>query len=132
MKLRNSLFFFLFGTLLLTIAGCEKEASNEIAITIITPANNQAVANAANVLIHIEFEATQENEAIEVYIHRDGNVNDVVFEWDTHEHDKKIVLMETIDLSSYPSGTKFHLEAEACKDHECKNRVNKHIAFTIP
>ncbi|MBX2927709.1 MAG: hypothetical protein KF852_07745 [Saprospiraceae bacterium] len=132
MKLRNSLFIALFGALLLTAAGCEKEASNEITINIISPVADQVMANPGSVLIHIEFEATEENEAIEVYIHRDGNVNDVVFEWDTHEHDKKIVLMETIDLSSYPSGTKFHLEAEACKDHDCKNRVSKHIEFTIP
>lgn len=132
MKLRNSLFIVLFGAVLLSTTGCEKEASNEITIKIISPVEDQVMANPGSVLIHIEFEATDENEAIEVYIHPDGNVNDVVFEWDTHEHDKKIVLMETIDLSSFPSGTKFHLEAEACKDHKCNNRVNKHIEFTIP
>ncbi len=42
------------------------------------------------------------------------------------------ILAETIDLSSFPSGTKFHLEAEACLDHKCKEKVSKEIEFTIP
>lgn len=132
MKLRNSLFIVLFGAVLLSTTGCEKEASNEITIKIISPVEDQVMANPGSVLIHIEFEATDENHNVEVFIHKDGDVNDVAFEWDEHDHDKKLVLMETIDLSSYPSGTKFHLEAEACKDHDCKNKVFKDVEFSIP
>jgi hypothetical protein len=126
------MFFFLAAVFVLAATGCVKEASNEITIRIISPVEDQVVANAASVLIHVEFEATDENHNVELFIHKDGDVNDVAFEWDQHDHDKKIVLMETIDLSSYPSGTKFHLEAESCKDHDCKNKVFKDVEFSIP
>jgi hypothetical protein len=97
------MFFFLAAAFVLAATGCVKEASNEITIRIISPVEDQVVANAASVLIHVEFEATDENHNVELFIHKDGDVNDVAFEWDQHDHDKKIVLMETIDLSSYPS-----------------------------
>lgn len=118
--------------MLVVAAGCGKEEDNEITINIISPTNDQVVANKSAVLIHVEFDAEVENHNVEVLIHNDDDVNDVAFTWDEHDHDKKIILMETIDLSSYPSGTKFHMEVEACKNHDCKDKVFKDIEFSIP
>lgn len=133
MKLVRTFLFGLAATALILASGCKKdEDQNVVTINIISPVDGSVVADASQVLIHIEFEATDENEEIDVLIHRDGDESDVAFEWDTHDHDKKIVLMETIDLSSYPSGTKFLMEIDACEDHDCKRKSHKHITFSIP
>lgn len=132
MKLFQSLLFGLAATAFILASGCDKDENNDVTISFISPVDGEVVSDASQVLIHIEFEATGENEAIEVLIHPEGDESDVVFEWDQHDHDKKIVLMETIDLSSYPSGTKFLIEADACLDHRCKEEVHEHIEFSIP
>jgi hypothetical protein len=129
---------YFFAYLLLALGftllnfSCKKEEISEITITILKPGPNQVVANRAAVELQVRFEASVENHNVAVLIHRDGAPSDVAFEWEEHDHDKIIELLETIDLSSYPSGTKFHLEAEACKDHDCKEKVFADIEFSIP
>lgn len=113
-------------------SGCNKEDANEITISILKPTPDQVVANAGAVELHVKFEASVENHNVAVLIHKDGVASDVAFEWDLHDHDKVLELKETIDLSSYPSGTRFHMEVEACKDHDCEQKVFEDIEFSIP
>jgi hypothetical protein len=124
--------FLFFLSVIFLYSGCKEEELSEIDITILTPTPDQVVANRAAVEVHVKFEASVENHNVAVVIHKDGVPSDVAFEWDAHDHDKIIELLETIDLSSYPSGTKFHLEAEACKDHDCKEKVYADVEFSIP
>ncbi|HRD80844.1 MAG: hypothetical protein IAE84_13760 [Saprospiraceae bacterium] len=131
MKLFNGLAVCLALSVALLGFGCDKE-KNEVTINIVKPVANQAVANKAAVEILVQFVASEENEEVEVHIYQHGDSSNPVFEWHEHEHDPLITLAETIDLSSFPSGTKFHLEAEACLDHKCKEKVSKEIEFTIP
>lgn len=131
MKIINCLAASLvFGAFLLS-SGCEKE-KNEVTINIVKPVDNQTVANKSAVEIQVDFVASEENEEVEVHIYMHGDSSNPVFEWHEHEHDPLITLTETIDLSSFPPGTKFHLEAEACLDHKCKEKVSKEIEFSIP
>jgi len=131
MKLINFLVAGLAFSGVLLGSGCDKE-KNEVTINIVKPVANQVVGNKAAVEILVQFVASEENEEVEVHIYRHGDSSNPVFEWHEHEHDSLITLMETIDLSSFPSGTKFHLEAEACLDHKCKEKVSKEIEFSIP
>jgi hypothetical protein len=131
MKLINFLVAGLALSAALLGSGCDKE-KNEVTINIVKPVDNQVIANKAAVEIQVQFVASEENEEVEVHIYQHGDSSNPVFEWHEHEHDPLITLTETIDLSSFPSSTKFHLEAEACLDHKCKEKVTKEIEFTIP
>lgn len=131
MKTIHYVAVILVASTLLWGTGCDKE-KNEVTINIIKPVDKQTVANKAAVELHIEFVASEENEEVEVHIYQHGNSTTPVFEWHEHDHDAIVKLQETIDLSSFPSGTKFHLEAEACLDHKCKQKVSKEIEFSIP
>jgi len=38
---------------------------------------------------------------------------------------------QEVDLCSYASGTCFHLEVFACKDHDCESREFAEVEFCI-
>jgi hypothetical protein len=123
---------FLGLSVILSQSACKKDDLNEITINIIKPTANQTVANKAAVEIQVEVEASVENHEVEVVVYRHGNEANPVFDWDQHAHDKKITLTETIDLSSFATGTEFHLKVIACKDEDCTEEVKKEITFKIP
>ncbi len=121
--------FVLFG---LFITGCDEDG-NEITITFDEPVDGGTVAMAdcADVNVHIEISASEENHEVEVLIHREGDVDDVVFEYDEHNHDKTFEIEGAMDLCSYPSGTCFHIEVEACKDHDCEEKEISEAEFCL-
>lgn len=123
-----------------TFTACEDEddhdhdhdhGDNEITINILEPGDDEVVADASDVHIHIEIEATDVNHDIDVILHPDGDISDKILEKKLHDHDKKVNFEQDVNLSSYPSGTKFHLEVKACKDHDCEEVVFEDVEFTI-
>lgn len=104
---------------------------NEITINILEPGADEVVADASDVHIHIEIEATEDNHDIDIILHPDGDVSDKIIDEHMHDHDKKVVFEQDYDLSSYPAGTKFHLEVEACKDHDCEEKEFADVEFSI-
>jgi hypothetical protein len=118
--------------ILFTQTSCKKDDLNELTINILKPVANQTVANKAQVEIQVEVEASVENHNVEVIVYEHGNSANPVFDWDQHSHDKMVTMTETIDLSSFDSGTEFHLKVIACKDEDCTEDVSKEIEFKIP
>ncbi len=129
----------LFALTALTFTACEDDdhdhdhdhGDNEITINILEPGNDETVADASDVHIHIEIEATDVNHDVEIVLHPDGNLDEKILEEKLHDHDKKVSFEQDLDLSSYPAGTKFHLEVEACKDHDCEEREFADVEFSI-
>ncbi len=123
----------LFAFLLATAFSCKKEEHNHIEIEFMSPANDATVANAAAVNIKIKFTADDDLHDIEIVLEEEASkakiapFNPMKF----HKHEKTHTVDETVNLSSYPAGTEFHLEVEACEDHDCKEKVKKHIHFKI-
>lgn len=136
MTIKNlSLLILAFGALLFT--GCDDEdddhmhGDNEITINILEPGPDEVVADASKVHIHIEVEASDENHNLEVVLHPDDDIDDKIIDFDQHSHDKVISFEQDVDLSDYPAGTEFHLEVEACKDHDCEEKEFADVEFSI-
>lgn len=128
----GKLFFYLsFSLLIFTFASCTKSDNNQITISFISPTDNALIADKSSVLIHVNFVASDENHMVRVILHPDDNISDKIIDWDQHSHDKTIEFKQIVDLSSFPSGTKFHLEAIACVDHDCATKVEDDILFSI-
>lgn len=127
----------LLALTVLTFTACDDKEDdhlhddNEITINILEPGDDETIADAADVHIHIEIEATAENHNVDIILHPEGDLSDKIIEQNIHEHDKKLSFEQDIDLSSYPAGTEFHLEVEACKDHDCEEKVFEDVEFSI-
>ncbi len=104
---------------------------NEITITILEPTADEVFADCSDVHVHIEIEATDENHEVEIVLHPEGDVNDKIIDYDEHNHDQKIEFEQDFDLCSYPSGTCFHLEVEACTDHDCEGKETADVEFCL-
>ncbi len=122
----------------MVFTGCDEEDDhdhdhdhNEITINILEPGADEVVADASDVHIHIEVEATDTNHDIDIVLHPDGDVDTKIIDQHMHDHDQKVVFEQDIDLSGYPAGTKFHLEVEACSDHDCEEKVFADVEFSI-
>lgn len=135
MKFLKNLFFLLLAVGLATaVASCDKDDDddkNKITISILEPKANEVISNPADVHIHIEIEASDENHEVEIVLYAHGDSNNKIIDFDQHAHDKKIVFAQDVDLSSFPAGTEFHLEVEACIDEDCTKKEDKHIDFSI-
>lgn len=116
--------------------GCEDDHDHdhaEATITFDEPANNEVIplASANDVHIHIEFVWDGEGHGIEVKLHPTSDANDLIIDYDQHSHDATVTFMQDVDLSSYPAGAEFHLEAKACEDHDCEESVTEEIHFSL-
>ena len=122
----------LLGALFLTACKDEEEiASAEIEFE--EPTAGEVVSDPSDVHIHVHFTATSgELHDIEVMLHPEGDVDDMIINFDEHSHDKEYIFEEDRDLSGYASGTEFHLEAKACLDHDCEEVTTGDIEFSIP
>lgn len=136
MSIKNfSLLVFALGALFLT--SCDNDddddmhGDNEITINILEPGPGEVITDASDVHIHIEVEATDENHELEIVLHPEGDIDDKIIDFDQHSHDAKIIFEQDIDLSAYPSGTEFHLEVEACADHDCEEKEFADVEFSI-
>ncbi|MCB0643657.1 MAG: hypothetical protein KDC44_18545 [Phaeodactylibacter sp.] len=125
-----------FALALLVFSGCNSDdemvSTNTVTISILEPTDGSVVSDASMVHIHITLEATEENHEYEIVLHPEGDTADKIIDLDAHDHDKEITFEQGIDLSSYPSGTEFHLEVEACADHDCAELETASIQFSIP
>jgi hypothetical protein len=132
MTIRRILPFLAAGALFLT--ACEKDDHdhNHIEIEFLEPTNEQTVSDASDVHIHVRFSADEENHNVAILLHPEGDPADVILELDRHEHSQVVDLEADVDLSGYPAGTEFHLEAEACSDHDCAEVEMDDIHFSIP
>ncbi len=137
----NIKFFYLLSFLavgLLCITSCGKDDDddhddNTITITIEEPVDgeNIEIANCAEVRIHVDFVASDENHEVEVVLHPEGDVNDKIIDHDAHSHDQTINFEQEVDLCSYPVGTCFHLEVSACVDHDCAEKATVEAEFCL-
>ena len=124
----------MLGVLVVALfTACEREDVASVEIAFEEPVAGEVVEDASDVHIHVIFTATSGDlHDIEVKLHPDGDVDDMIIDFDGHEHVESYDFVEDRDLSSYPSGTMFHLEAEACLDHDCEEVVREDIEFSIP
>lgn len=120
---------------LFTFSACEEDHDHgHVTITFLHPANNEQipVAQATNVEIHVKFEwEGNEGEAVEVYLVAENQTNDVIIDFDNHQHNKVYEFEQSVNLSSYPTGTAFHLTAKGCEDHDCVEFEEASIHFTL-
>jgi len=132
LKLLYLFAFILLGTVF-TSCGDDDDHSNEITITIDEPMNGEtiAMADCGNVLIHVEIVASDENHEIEIVLHPEGDVNDKILDVDLHDHDIEIEFIQNVNLCSYPAGTCFYLEVEACVDHDCAEKSEADAEFCL-
>ncbi len=134
MKKFKFYYLFAFLTLGLFIASCdddEGDASNVITITIEEPLNDEIITDCGEVHVHVDIEASIENHEVEIILHPEGDVSDKIIDFDRHEHDQVITFEDEVDLCSYPAGTCFHLEVEACVDHDCMEKATADAEFCL-
>ena len=137
--MENIKFYYLslFIALGLFVTSCdedEDDTSNKITITIEEPIDGTTITNCPDGLqhIHIDVEASVENHEIEIILHPEGDVDDKIIDSDLHDHDKLVTFSQDVDLCGYPAGTCFHLEVEACVDHDCEEKVTADVEFCLP
>ena len=138
MKNFKFLYLFAFVSFVFCATSCSdddssEEPANMITITIEEPIDGEdiAMADCAEVHIHVDFEATDENHEVEIILHPEGDVNDKIIDYDEHDHDQKITFEQEVDLCSYGAGACFHLEVEACVDHDCTEKATAEAEFCI-
>lgn len=139
-----------FGMLLalaaLTTTSCTKDDDdhdneNEITIQFISPENG-GIIDGSNVNILVRLSATLSLYDVELVLHPKGDDDNKLLDIDLHNHVKELDLQETLDLSSFPSGTVFVLEVEAAlfdddhdddddHGHDDDEKVEEKIEFTI-
>ncbi len=128
----KKIIFFAFGISLSAVLffSCKKE-HNHVDIEFLSPMDNDSVTNSSAVNIKIKFTAEEELEGIEVKLmeHTSGNSIAPFNPLEIHEHVKEYILDDTVNLSSYQTGTEFHLEVKACENHDCTEKVTKSIHF---
>ncbi len=118
----------------LFFTACDKDpVENTITITIEEPVDGENFnsANCSEIHVHVDVEASDENHGVEIILHPEGDVDDKIIDYDMHSHDKVITFEQEVDLCSYASGTCFHLEVFACKDHDCATRESADVEFCI-
>lgn len=136
-KMKKFKFFYLsvFVALGMFAVSCDDDddhdENNQITITIDEPLDGATISDCSEVHIHVDFVASVENHEVEIVLHPEGDVNDKIIDYDAHEHDKTISFEQMIDLCSYPAGTCFHLEAEACVDHDCAEKQTAEAEFCL-
>ena len=133
--MKNSKLLFLLTVVSLTLflGGCKDEEVlvNQIVITIEEPIDGETIADCADVHVHVDFVASIENHEVEIVLHPEGDVNDKIIDFDQHQHDQIITFEEEVDLCSYGAGACFHLEVEACVDHDCAEKVFAEAEFCL-
>lgn len=129
----SKLLVILLGLALFGLTSCKQEPVASAEIEFEEPMAGEIVSDASDVHIHIHFTATNGDlHEIEVMLHPDGDVDDMILDFHHHDHVEEYVFEQEVDLSSYPAGTTFHLEAVTCLDHDCEEEKMGDIEFSIP
>ncbi|MEL7341954.1 MAG: hypothetical protein AAGM67_15845 [Bacteroidota bacterium] len=131
--IRSNLILTMMVTLVaFGVSSCDNTTIASAEIEFEEPMAGEVVADASDVHIHVHFTAMDgELHEVEVMLHPDNDVSDMIIEFDKHEHTEEFVFEQEVDLSAYPAGTEFHLEAKACLDHDCEESETGDIEFSI-
>lgn len=114
------------------VSSCDNTTIASAEIEFEEPVAGEVVADASDVHIHVHFTAIDgELHEVEVMLHPDDDASDIIIDFDEHDHTEEFIFEQEVDLSSYPSGTEFHLEAKACLDHDCEETETGDIEFSI-
>jgi hypothetical protein len=128
----KKIIYLAFGISLSAISlfSCKKE-HNHVEIEFLSPVDNATVTDPSAVNIKIKFTAEEELHDIEVKLTEEttGTAIAPFVPLEIHEHEMVYTLDDTVNLSSFPAGTEFHLEVSACEDHDCAEKVTKSIHF---
>ena len=122
---------FCLGLVMTSCGDDDDDVNNTITITIEEPLNGETITDCSQVHVHVDFVASDENHEVEVVLHPEGDVNDKIIDIDMHGHDQEITIEQEVDLCSYPAGTCFHLEVQACIDHDCEQTENAEVEFCL-
>ncbi len=127
----------LLALALLTTTSCEEDHGHggNATITFLHPTDNEEipVALAGNVNIQVRFEWEDGGgEGVVVQLVAENQTNDTVIDFTVDQHNSLYEFEQAVNLSSYPVGTEFHLEAKACADHDCEQIAKEaSIHFTV-
>lgn len=107
--------------------------SHEVEVHFHNPTDGAVVAtaDAAALEIEIDFESEEELHEVEIKLYPTDTPADLIIDYDGHDHEANYVFEQTVDISSYESGTSFTLEAITCEDHDCTENHTEKITFTI-
>ena len=140
MFLTNFKFYYLFAFLAIGMAvvGCDDDDDhdddhddNEITINIESPTDGGTVADCAEVHIHVDVIATDENHEFELILHPDGDASNLILDVDMHDHDAVLNFEQDVNLCDFPAGTCFELDVVACVDHDCEETESASVNFCI-
>lgn len=121
-------FLPLFVLGLFTLSGCDDHDHGDVTITFLHPTNDEEIpmSQASNVEIHIKFEwEGGGGEGVTVKLVAENQTNDVIIDFTVDQHNSVYEFDEHVNLSTYPAGTEFHLDAKACGDHDCNTFVKE-------
>ena len=128
----NKLLILIALSVAVALTGCREDIAS-VEIDFEEPTAGEIVSDAGDVHIHVHFHADNGDlHDIEVKLHPDGDVDDMIIDFEGHEHVPDFDFEQDVDLSGYPAGTQFHLEAKACLDHDCEDVEMDDIEFSIP
>ena len=132
MKMKLMIFVFLLTTVGF-LSSCDKN-KGDYTIEFINPVDEAIVSDAANLQIEVKFDSPVELEEIELSLTVDslGAAEIAPFPIQSHDHVKTKTITQNVDLSGFPSGTAFRLKAKSCKNHDCTEKLEHSVRFTIP
>ena len=124
-------FFLLLGVL--SFGACHKhdDHNHPVDISFINLTEGQ-VFPIGNVTIGVRFSTEHELHDVKVRLVVDEtNAAVAPFPIDRHSHRPSLEITETVDLSSFAAGTRFRLEAEACRNHDCSEKDSRTLRFSL-
>ncbi|NBB88656.1 MAG: DUF4625 domain-containing protein [Bacteroidetes bacterium] len=104
----------------------------KISIEFLEPVNDEVVASPDDVHVHVRVTADAEFHEVEIKLHPEGDVSDLIVDYDEHAHSTSFDFENDYDLSGYPAGTEFHMEVKVAKDHEGTEFEEGDIHFRLP
>lgn len=105
---------------------------HEVVIEFLEPMDDEVVSSADEVHIHIRITSEDEIHAANIELYPESDEDDLIINHNAHSHENSYEFEEDYNLSTYPSGTEFHLLVRAAKDHESTEFESATIHFSIP
>lgn len=97
------------------------------------PSDGAEVDDPTLVPITVEVWAKEaELHGLIVRLYPRSDRNGLILDIDAHVHGEEYAWGHDLDLSGYPAGTTFVLEAAACVNHDCAEAVEVSSQFRLP
>jgi len=116
------------------MVACNGDEDHEVEVTFESPTDGATIdmANAASVDIEIHFHIDEgELHDIEIQVYPTNDASDLIIDYDEHSHEDHLDFSQSVDLSSYDSGTSFTVKASVCADHDCSEKKEHTAAFSL-